>query len=544
MNTINNNIEDLKENELEVQNIKKIALIGRANVGKSTIFNRLSKNASAIVSSIAGITRDRNETIAELSDLSFKLIDTAGVDVETKDIISNQMNKQSLEAIRDANLIFFVISAKDANLIEEKKVAEFIRRAFKETKKNKPVILVANKSENVVNENFEFESLGFGPATYVSAEHNIGFADLYTRILKYFERDLRNKNQNLQTDEEDLKKIRIAIAGRPNVGKSTLINSLLKEERLITSDIAGTTTDSVTIDFKFEDQEFQIIDTAGQRKSTKISSETEKLFVAAGDRSVNSAHIVILVIDANAPFEKQDLVIANNAMNEGKCVIVALNKWDLIEKDEQAKLLTNLIDKIGDRLAKIFKIIPISALNGLNVDKLMTESIKMYNTWNKKLITNKLNLWLNLTINHNQPKPVGNQTPKLQFVKQVGTRPISIAIFGSRMDLVQESYLRYLESSLRTRFKLDYVPIRIFLRQKDNPFAKENRGFEKNKPNKLTKISVQNHRKNKDSRKQNQRQKGPKTFTFASTKSSDRSYSSLGDNMKSKTISLESLKKK
>jgi len=268
----------------------------------------------------------------------------------------------------------------------------------------------------------------------------------------------------------DTRVVKIAVVGRPNVGKSTLVNSLLGEERLITSDIAGTTTDSVNIQFTFKDRTIEIVDTAGKRKNMRIDNPEEKLFVNASDNAIKDAHTVILVIDAESPFERQDLVIADMAIDEGKGVIVALNKWDLIQSDEQARFLSLIRDKIGIRLSRIFKIIPISALKNQNIEKLLDEAIAVYGVWNKKITTNKLNLWLNLTVNAKPPAVVNGRIPKLNFMKQVGTRPPSFTIFGSRVELVQESYMRYLTNSLSKKFRLENIPVRIFLRQKDNPY--------------------------------------------------------------------------
>lgn len=472
--------------------MKKIALVGRANVGKSTIFNRLTGSNAAIVDKKAGITRDRKEGLAEISDIKFTLIDTAGIEVDEKSPFAKVMNAQSAIAIYEADILFFVVSAKENSFHEDTEVAEFIRKIFKENKITKPVILVANKSENVIHEIQELRSLGFGEPAYVSAEHNVGFTELYTLIKEFFENDEENEsvrmeeenmiknngiNGNVIQDENDsnekvidTRTIRIAVVGRPNVGKSTLVNTLIGDNRLITSDIAGTTTDSVHIQFKFNDRNIEIVDTAGKRKNMKIINPEEKLFVEASEQAIRDSHVTILVIDANSPFEKQDLLIADAAIDEGKCVIVALNKWDLIPENEQAKFLGVIRDKIGDRLSKIFKIIPISALRNINVEKLINESISVYSIWNKKITTNKLNLWLNLSINANAPAIVNGKTPKLNFVKQVGTRPPSFAIFGSRVELISDSYIRYLSNSLAKKFKMENVPIRIFLRQKDNPY--------------------------------------------------------------------------
>lgn len=519
----------LSKNDFE---LKKIALIGRANVGKSTIFNKLTKTLDAIVNKAAGITRDRKEGVVDLSDISFTLIDTAGVDVDTKDDIAIQMNDQSMEAIKDANLIFFVLSSKDYNLDEEKKIADFIRSAFKKIKKNKPVILVANKSENLNDEIFDFKSIGFGGVTYISAEHNIGFSDLYNRISGYFEKktgisDTRSNN-----------KIKLAVVGRPNVGKSTFINSIVKENRVITSDKAGTTTDIIPVAFSYKGKEIEIIDTAGKRKSTSISDNKEKMFVEASERAIRDSHVVVLVIDACIPFEKQDLLIADFVIKEGKGIIIALNKWDLIDEEVKPRFLSVIKDKIGDKLSNIYKIVPISAKNSFNIDNVIDGALYIYDMWNKKIITNKLNLWLNLAVNDNPPKSVyAGIRPKLNFIKQVGTKPPTFTIFGSRVSSISDDYIQYLENSLKARFHLENVPVRILFRQKDNPYNKsESLDHKKVFTNKRGgKSDNHNAIKTKDRKFNNKNSKiGRKRFVYSSDL--DSSYSSIADNLKNSGI--------
>jgi len=522
--------------------IKKIALIGRANVGKSTIFNRLTGSNAAIVDKKAGITRDRKEGVGEISDIKFKLIDTAGIEVDESSPFAKEMNTQSAVAIREADILFFVVSARERTFHEDRDVAEFIRQIFKEEQFTKPVVLVANKSENINYDVDELMTLGFGEPSYVSAEHNVGFADVYTKIEEYFRENIMEDTEENKSVEEnndilfdsvaeeehfsvDTRILKIAVVGRPNVGKSTLVNALIGEDRLITSNIAGTTTDSVNIQFHFKNRSIEIVDTAGKRKNMRISNPEEKLFVEASDRAINDSHVVILVIDAESPFEKQDLLIADIAINEGKGVIVALNKWDLIPSDEQARFLTVIRDKIGDRLSKIFKIIPISALKNQNIEKLMDEAIVVYGLWNRKITTNKLNLWLNLTVNAKPPAIVNGKSPKLNFVKQVGTRPPSFTIFGSRVELVQESYLRYLSNSLARKFKLENIPLRIFLRQKDNPYHNK---VSSNRLSRDDKMKRSSRLKNAEffGGKENKREKNSKSFQNVKC---TKSMESLGD---------------
>lgn len=513
--------------------LKKIALIGRSNVGKSTIFNKLTKTLDAIVNKEAGITRDRKEGVADLSDISFILIDTAGVDVDTKNDIAIQMNEQSMEAIKDANLVFFVLNSKDYNIDEEKKIADFIRSSFKKIKKNKPVILIANKSENLRDELFEFNTIGFGDVTYISAEHNIGFSDLYNRISEYFDKSVY-KAKNYQNNKAQNNKIKLAIVGRPNVGKSTFINSIVKENRVITSDKAGTTTDAIPVSFVYNGKKIEIIDTAGKRKNTNISDNKEKMFVEASERAIKDAHVVVLVVDACIPFEKQDLLIADSAVKEGKGIIIALNKWDLIDDEVKPKFLSIIKDKIGDKLANIYKIVPISAKDSFNVDKVIEGALSIYDMWNKKIITNKLNIWLNLAVNDNPPKSIyAGIRPRLNFIKQVGIKPPTFTIFGSRVSNISADYVRYLENSLKTRFHLENVPVRILFRQKNNPYnksdsAENNKIFNNNKrdSNKISKEYDKNINKN------NKVSKG--RFVYSSD--SDSSYSSLADNLKNSKI--------
>jgi GTP-binding protein len=450
-----------------------IAIIGRPNVGKSTLFNRLVGQKLALVDDTPGVTRDRREGAGKLGDLEFTLIDTAGLDEGPKGSLTARMQEQTETAIGLADALMFVIDARAGLTPNDRAFADFARRA------NKPVVLVANKSEGKHGEVGAMESyaLGLGDPIQISAEHGEGLSDLYDSL-----RDLMPEppldveefdDDDIIENEEDIAKrpIRVAIVGRPNAGKSTMINHLLGEERLLTSDEAGTTRDSISVELNYKGREFRFFDTAGLRRRSRIEEKLEKLSVADALRAIRFAEVVVLMMESQSKFEEQDLRIASLIEREGRALVIAVNKWDLM--GGKANLVNDLRTDVDHLLPQV-KGVPIVAVSGLmgeGIDKLMKAIEDSYAVWNRRVPTASLNRWFEQAVDNNPPPAVSGRRLKLNYATQAKARPPSFIVFCSRADAVPESYLRYLVNSMRTFFDLPGTPIRITLREKANPFA-------------------------------------------------------------------------
>jgi GTPase len=446
-----------------------IAIIGRPNVGKSTLFNRLVGQKLALVDDLPGVTRDRREGEAHLGDLSFTVIDTAGLDEGAKGSLTARMQEQTETAIKLADALFFVIDARMGLTPNDRAFADFARRA------DKPVLLLANKSEGKHGDLGAMESyaLGLGDPIQISAEHGEGMGELYDAL-----RDLvpsapdDDEDDREETDEERAKRpIRVAIVGRPNAGKSTLINHLLGEERLLTSPEAGTTRDSIAVDIDWKGRGFRIFDTAGLRRRSRIEEKLEKLSVADALRAVRFAEVVVLMMDAQIRFEEQDLRIADLIEREGRALVIAANKWDLIEgKPGQIAGLRTDVDHLLPQVSGT-PIVAVSGLTGDGIDRLMDAIVQAYAVWNRRVPTSALNRWFEQAIAASPPPAVSGRRLKLNYITQTKARPPSFVLFCSRADAIPQSYLRYLTNSLREAFDLPGTPVRITLREKANPFA-------------------------------------------------------------------------
>ena len=447
-----------------------IAIIGRPNVGKSTLFNRLVGQKLALVDDEPGVTRDRREGEARLGDLEFTVIDTAGLDEGARGSLTARMQEQTETAIALADALMFVIDARAGLTPNDRAFADFARRA------DKPVILVANKAEGKHGEVGAMESyaLGLGDPIEVSAEHGEGLSDLYGAVRALMPEPIDEEDQASDDDtEEDFSKrpIRVAIVGRPNAGKSTLINHLLGEERLLTSPEAGTTRDSISVDIKWKDRDFRVFDTAGLRRRARIEEKLEKLSVADALRAVRFAEVVVLVIDAQNKFEEQDLRIADLIEREGRALVIAVNKWDLMAaKPGQISALRTEADHWLPQV-KGMPVVAVSGLMGEGIDRLMSAIEQAYAVWNKRVPTAALNRWFEQAVGANPPPAVAGRRLKLNYITQTKARPPSFVLFCSRADAVPQSYLRYLINSLREAFDLPGTPVRITLREKANPFA-------------------------------------------------------------------------
>lgn len=451
-----------------------IAIIGRPNVGKSTLFNRLVGQKLALVDDEPGVTRDRREGQAKLYDLEFTIIDTAGLDEGAKGSLTARMQEQTEIAIELADALMFVIDARQGLTPNDRTFADFARRA------NKPVVLVANKAEGRHGEIGAMESyaLGLGDPVQISAEHGEGLVDLRDALAalmpEHVEEDEEEEIEGVEdwTDEEIAQRpIRVAIVGRPNAGKSTLINHLLGEERLLTSPEAGTTRDSIAVEIVWQGRQFRVFDTAGLRRRSRIEEKLEKLSVADALRAVRFAEVVVMMMDSQNKFEEQDLRIADLIEREGRAIVLAANKWDLMER--KGGLISALRTDADHWLPQV-KGVPIVAVSGLmgeGIDRLMTAIQEAYAVWNRRLPTAALNRWFEQAIQASPPPAVSGRRLKLNYITQVKARPPSFVLFCSRADAVPQSYLRYLTNSLRETFDLPGTPIRITLREKANPFA-------------------------------------------------------------------------
>lgn len=449
---------------------KTFAIVGRPNVGKSTFFNRLIGERKAIVANEPGVTRDWREGDAEVLGLKFRVLDTAGLDRVRDDSLSAQVQAQTKSAMGRADAFLFVIDAREGVTGADREVARTLYRA------GKPVIVIANKVEGALAlpGAAEADALGFGEAVQFSSEHAIGLDDLFRALLPLIEPDGHDESEDL--DEGDPvspidKPILIAVIGRPNAGKSTLVNRLIGEDRVVTSPIAGTTRDAIEVDFAWEDRKFRLVDTAGMRRKAKVDDGLEKLSVNDALKTIRFAELVILVVDVNQPFETQDLQIADLVEREGRAMVVAVNKWDLIE--DKAQTLRTLKSRIGELLPQWrgVPVIALSALAGEGVDRLMPAVMEQHAIWNKRVPTAQLNRWLEGALERHAPPAAKGRRIKIRYMTQAKARPPTFAIFASQAGELPDDYVRYLINSLRETFGFDGVPMRLNVKAGKNPYA-------------------------------------------------------------------------
>lgn len=474
-----------------------IAIIGRPNVGKSTLFNRLAKKKLAIVDDTPGVTRDWREAEGYLIDHKVRIIDTAGLEDSYDDSIQGRMRRQTEEGLAKADAILFVIDGREGVTPADEHFASWLRR--QKGKKKKPVILAVNKCENenaTTNGLAEAYSLGFGQPIPISSAHGHGVEDLYHAFKPHFTEnddidelendqlpDLENLDElegdenfdfaALDIEEDTEKPIKVAIVGRPNVGKSTLVNALLNDNRVMTGPEAGITRDAIAVDWEFGDRKIRLVDTAGMRKKAKIDHNIEKMSVEDSLRAIRLAQVCILVIDAEQVFEKQDLQIADHIINEGRTMIIAINKWDLIKGDEAKKEVLELIKyKLETSLGQVRNIpaATISAINNRNLGFLMQTVLDSYELWNKRVSTSKLNRWMAARESQNPAPLYEGKSNRLKYMSQINIRPPTFAIWVSRPKELPETYKRYLLNGLREDFGFKGIPLRLLVRTSKNPF--------------------------------------------------------------------------
>jgi GTP-binding protein len=445
-----------------------VAIVGRPNVGKSTLFNRLVGRRLALVDDTPGVTRDRREGRANLGDLSFTVIDTAGFEESAPATLSGRMRAQTQAAIESADAVLFVFDVRAGLTPTDRAFADIVRKA------GKPVIVVANKSEArtaTVGAN-EAYALGMGEPVNISAEHGDGLGDLRDALVEALpEHTAHDEDEAEPADHTAPRPIRVAVIGRPNVGKSTLINRLIGEDRLLTGPEAGITRDSISVPLTWRGQPFLLHDTAGMRRRARIDDKIEKLSVGDALESIRFADVVIVLMDTQSAFEEQDMRLADLTEREGRALVVGINKWDLSTGGSAA---AGKLRGEADHWLPQVKGVPIVALSGLTgegLDRLMTAVLAAYGVWNKRVATNALNRWFGDATATNPPPAVSGRRLKLNYITQTKARPPTFVIFCTRADAVPDSYQRFLVNDLRQAFDMPGTPIRLILREKKNPYA-------------------------------------------------------------------------
>ena len=465
-----------------------LAIIGRPNVGKSTLFNRLVGKKLALVDDTPGVTRDRRHAEASIGELKFQVIDTAGLEDADEDSLQGRMRQQTEKAIEEADLSLFLIDARTGLLPDDTTFAKLLRKS------GKKVILVANKAEGkkALSGFYEAFKLGFGEPIGFSAEHGLGMGDLFDALVEAVGEDVAFPNSvedefgdefegegefaegDLEGDEEpaydNTRPMRIAVVGRPNAGKSTLINQMIGDERLLTGPEAGITRDSISVEWQWEGRTMRLFDTAGMRKKARVEGKLAKLSVSDSLRAIQFAEVVIIVFDATIPFEKQDLQISDLIIREGRAPVIAISKWDMI--DDRQKVLSELHEKAKRLLPQVkgLKVVPVSGATGEGIPKLMAAVLEVHKAWNRRIPTARLNKWLDDVQYHHPTPAVGARRIKLKFITQVKSRPPSFMVSCSRPKALPTSYTRYMVNNLREQFDLYATPIRMFMRKGDNPF--------------------------------------------------------------------------
>jgi GTP-binding protein len=446
-----------------------VAIVGRPNVGKSTLFNRLVGKRLALVDDRPGVTRDRREGDAELLDLSFRVVDTAGYEDHDEQTLPGRMRMQTEAAVAGSTVSLFLLDGRVGVTPLDEEIARWLRAS------GHPVILVINKAEGNQADSgiMESYSLGLGEPIAISAEHGEGLSDLFGALAPVI--DAFDAGEEEEIDEDADRILKLAIVGRPNAGKSTLINKLLGENRLITGPEAGITRDSIEIDWVWttgpgEDREVRLIDTAGMRKKAKVKEKLERLSVADARRAIDFAEVVVLLLDATKGLELQDLKIADHVIQEGRALVIAINKWDVAE--DASGLFNGIRAALDEGLAQLkgVPLIAVSAITGKGTDQMLTAAFNARDAWSRRVSTAALNRWFEHAVTLNPPPAPGGMRIKLRYITQAKSRPPGFIIFGTRVDQLPTSYERYLLNGIRRDLDFGAVPVRLTLRATKNPY--------------------------------------------------------------------------
>lgn len=444
-----------------------VAIVGRPNVGKSTLFNRLVGRRLALVDDLPGVTRDRREGEANLLGLDFRVIDTAGFEDEDEQTLPGRMRMQTEAAVRDADAALFLVDARDGVTPLDEEIGRWLRA------ETTPVILVANKAEGSASRSGLLEAfrLGLGEPVAISAEHGEGIADLFDAIRPHVEHERFAE----AADAEGHAPLKLAIVGRPNAGKSTLVNKMIGEERMITGPEAGITRDSISLDWEWDGRPVQLVDTAGLRKRAKIEDQLERLSAADTKRALDYAEVVVLLLDATRGLESQDLRIANQVIEEGRALILAVNKWDIAEN--ASALFNGIKGALGEGLAQLrdVPLLTVSGRTGKGIETILKVAFELRDAWSRRVSTGELNRWFEKAIEANPPPAPKGKRIKLRYITQVKSRPPSFVVFGNRLEEIPESYRRYLLNAMRRDLGLGPVPLRLEFRGRSNPFDKGRR---------------------------------------------------------------------
>ncbi|GAA4033495.1 hypothetical protein GCM10022281_11630 [Sphingomonas rosea] len=442
-----------------------VAIVGRPNVGKSTLFNRLVGKRVALVDDRPGVTRDRRVGDAQLLGLEFQIMDTAGFEDEDPASLPGRMRRQTEAAVREADVALFLIDAREGVTPLDEEIGRWLRA------EDTPVIVAANKAEGRQGESGRLEafSLGLGEPIALSAEHGEGLVDLFESLRPFVEREEEEPAEELDSDDP-MRPMHLAIVGRPNAGKSTLVNRMLGEDRMITGPEAGITRDSISLDWEWQGRKVKLVDTAGLRKRAKVEDKLEKLSVMDTRRAIDMAEVVVLLLDATRGLEVQDLKIASQVIEEGRALVIALNKWDVAE--HASSLFNGVKAALEEGLSQLkdVPLLTVSAATGKGIDQLLGAAFVLREGWNRRVSTGELNRWFEAAVEQNPPPAPSGKRIKLRYITQVKARPPSFVVFGTRVDKLPESYRRYLLNSLRKAFDLGAVPLRMTLRAPKNPF--------------------------------------------------------------------------